>query len=168
MFSKLKSCMQGTTATQQFNMWQLDSETLIGPKVQCQLKVSIATLSVPKPKPQLNFGLSLIIIIIITRWLLKPSTDDRFSSADFVGRQKSADKMADFSKQTRDFRRRTKWTTMMMRLYFYCLSTEDVENVKRTDQFGSNPGLWKGWYNSVGSCWTFHFNFFLLHICRPT
>jgi len=27
---------------------------------------------------------------------IKPSTDDRFSSADFVGRQKSADKMADF------------------------------------------------------------------------
>jgi len=27
-----------------------------------------------------------------------------------------------------------------LRLYFYCLSTKDVENV-RTDQFGSNPGL---------------------------
>ena len=84
----------------------------------------------------------------------KPSTDDRFSS-DFVfcWPTKSADKnwpriSADFSKHTRDFRRRTKRTTMRLRLCFfkYNFSKEDVENVKRTDQLGPDPGLWKGLY----------------------
>jgi len=61
--------------------------------------------------------------------------------ADKIGRQKSVENIGQFFKTDARFSSADKMDDDDDAALFYCFSKEDVENVKRTDQFGSDPGL---------------------------